>query len=197
VALLSGSFDPPTIAHVALAEAALAHVELVVFVYSVRTIAKEGTGSIPPALLGEAERLDAIDLVVGDRRDLAVAVASHGLLVDHLRAARDAWPSSELSLAMGSDKVLQLLDPAWYEEPEATLAELFGLGRVLFAVRTGEEAAVGAAVEASPWRRRFHALDVPPEVAAVSSRLVRERLRAGQDVRSLVPPVILPLLRLP
>jgi nicotinic acid mononucleotide adenylyltransferase len=44
------------------------------------------------------------------------------------------------------------------------------------------------------WRHAFRSLDGDPAVAAVSSREVRSRLRAAEDVSDLVPPEVLRLL---
>src|SRR5207302_5234941 len=55
VALLPGSFDPVTVAHAAMARAAEERAELVVLVYSARTLPKEGRPG--PPLLREPERL--------------------------------------------------------------------------------------------------------------------------------------------
>ena len=193
VALLAGSFDPITVAHDALAAAALTQADLVLLVYSVRTLPKEG--SSPDPLLAESDRLDALTRFARSRPGLAVALASHGLLADQAAAARDRFPDAELLLAMGSDKVLQLLDPVWYPDRDATLQRLFEEARVLYTVREGDHqrlAAALAAPENAGWGDRFEPLPVPPEVAAVSSRLVRERRAAGLDVGHLVPPDLRP-----
>src|SRR2546427_3312680 len=114
IALLCGSFDPLTVAHAALAEATLrAHADLVLLTYSVRTIPKQGP--VPPALLSERDRVAALTTFCRHRAEagwsLAVGLCSHGLLVDQVRAARARFPQAELALAMGSDKLLQVLDP--------------------------------------------------------------------------------------
>src|SRR5438552_2276767 len=65
VALLAGSFDPVTVAHLALAEAAREHATLVVALYSARTLPKEpGT---PPALLDERARIETLVSVCSRR----------------------------------------------------------------------------------------------------------------------------------
>jgi nicotinic acid mononucleotide adenylyltransferase len=197
VGLLPGSYDPPTVAHVAMAEAALRdHVDLVVLVYSVRTLPKEGEAH--PPLLDEPERIEALVRVAAAHPGSAAGLASHGLLADQATAAWARFPQAELSLVMGSDKVLQLLDPKWYGDRDATLASLFALARALYAVRSGDERALRetlAAPQNVRWRSRFVPLDVPPHVAAVSSREVRARIRRGEDVRNLVPPEVHALLR--
>ena len=106
-------------------------------------------------------------------------------------------PGAELFLAMGSDKVLQLLDPKWYEDRERTLDGLFAEARVLYAARAGDQALVAEALAAPQnrrWRDRFERLEVAPEAAAVSSRMVRELIRKGSEVGHLVPPEVRPFV---
>lgn len=188
VAVLSGSFDPLTIGHAALAEAALAHADLVLLVYSVRTIPKEER--VPGPLFSEDERLAVLEAFCEARPQVEPALCSHGLMAEQVEATAARFPSSDLVLVVGSDKVRQLLDPSWYEDRESTLRSLFSRARVLFAVRSGEEGVVEGLLEQpwnSLWRDRFARLEVAPDVAAVSSRLIRERLAKGQDVSRLVP----------
>jgi nicotinamide-nucleotide adenylyltransferase len=197
VALLSGSFDPVTVAHVALAEAASRLVDLVVLVYSVRTLPKEGP--VPPPLLSEEERLEAVERVCA-ARGFALGLCSRGLLADQVVAAAERFPGAALWLVAGSDKVLQLLDPRWYADRDRALEELFSRAGVLYAVRAGDEGRVEEALrrqENERWRGRFRRLDVAPAVAAVSSREVRERVARGEDPRDLVPPEAWPLLPAP
>ncbi|HWO70528.1 MAG TPA: adenylyltransferase/cytidyltransferase family protein [Actinomycetota bacterium] len=192
VALLSGSFDPPTVGHLALAEAVRAEADLVLLVYSARTLPKEpGT---PPPLLAEEARVEAIRALAEGRPWLRAALCSHGLLADQARAAAERFPGARLLLAMGSDKALQVLDPRWYEDRDRTLAELFALAEVRYAVRVGDEGRVEAALAEpgnAPWRGRFGRLQLPPGVALVSSRAVREALREGRPVGGWVPPEVL------
>lgn len=196
VALLPGSFDPLTVAHAALADAARREgADLVVLLYSVRTLPKEG--EVPPPLLSEPQRLAALERFARARSGLAVGLCSHGLLADQAEAAGRRFPSSELWVVVGSDKVLQLFDPRWYEDRDQALGRLFGRAAVRYAVRAGEEGRVEellARPENARWRDRIRPLAVEPRVASVSSRVVRERLRRGEDVRELVPPEVLPAL---
>ena len=191
LALLPGSFDPLTAAHAAVAEAAAARVDAVVFVLAVRALPKEGRVSEP--LLSDRDRVSILDDYCRSRSRFAVGLCSHGLIAEQSCAARVRFPTSQLFLAVGSDKVLQLLDPKWYGDRERSLHELFTEAEVLYAPRAGEESAVEEALERpenAEWRGSFHVLHVPPEVATVSSGLVRELLREGQDVRHLVPPEV-------
>ncbi len=188
VALVAGSFDPMTVAHAALAEAALERADLAVLVYSIRTLPKEGPASGP--LFPEADRIAVLERFCAARTRAVVGLCSHGLLADQVEAVRERFPPARLSLVMGSDKVLQLLDPRWYQDRDAVLGRLFQHADVLYAVRGGEEGLVRDALGDLPdpaWRASFHRLDIPPGLTSISSRLVRERLRRGDDVRALVP----------
>lgn len=187
VALLSGSFDPMTMAHAALADAASRVVDLVLLVYSARTLPKEGSG--PPPLLREADRVEVLDRFCHAHPKTAVALCSHGLLADQVAAARKRFPTQTLFVVMGSDKVLQVLNPKWYDDQHSTLEALFREAAVLYADRAGEEGAVEASLrrpENARWAGRFTRLDVPAGVAAVSSRSVRELLEAGENPAGLV-----------
>jgi nicotinamide-nucleotide adenylyltransferase len=193
VALLPGSFDPITIAHAALAEAASSWADAIVLLYSVRTLAKEGEAPEPP-LLPEPERIRSLEAFSRLGSKTVAGLCSHGLLVDQVRAGEVRFPSADLRLVIGSDKLLQLLDPKWYEDRDAALGELFGRAAVMFAVREGDEEAVRAALadaDNAGWKDRILALDVSPAVAAVSSRMVRSLIRQGSDVSHLVPESVL------
>jgi nicotinic acid mononucleotide adenylyltransferase len=187
VALLSGSFDPMTVAHAALVEAASRHVDLVVLVYSARTLPKDGNA--PRSLLHETDRLEVLERFCLRNPRSAIGLCSHGLLADQVAAARERFRTQPLLLVMGSDKVLQILHPKWYPEPDRALEGLFREAAVLYAARAGEEGAVEAALkrpENAAWARRFTRLDVSADVAAVSSRSVRALVRAGRDPTGLI-----------
>jgi nicotinic acid mononucleotide adenylyltransferase len=128
---------------------------------------------------------------------MAIGLCSHGLLADQAEAAADRFPGARLLVVVGSDKLLQLLDPVWYEDRDATLDAMFERARVLYAVRAQDEGSVDAALRDpvnARWRTRLTRLTVPPGAAAVSSRDVRSRYRRGEDVAALVPEAVRPLL---
>ena len=200
VGLLSGSFDPPTIAHEALA-GSLARMGcgLVLLVWSVRTLPKETApgGDPSPPLLDDASRLECLTALAERRPDLGVALSSHGLIAEQAEAAARRFPGSRLVVGMGSDKVLQLLDPRWYDDRTAALDHLTGLATVAYATRAGEEEAVGRALahpDNTRWRHAFTDVGLDAGVAAVSSRQIRAMLRAGEDVSELLPPEVLAFL---
>src|SRR5439155_22771338 len=114
------------------AEAALNHADLVLLVYSVRTLPKDEAVALP--LLSEHQRLAVLEAFCEARPGIEPAICSHGLLAEQVDAAAARFPSSDLARIMGSDKVRQLLDPKWYEDREQALRFLFSRARVLYAV---------------------------------------------------------------
>lgn len=111
-----GSFNPPTVAHLAIAEAAreqhrLAHVDLVV---SRRALAKEQIEH--PRF---KDRIEVIRRSVARHRWIDVVVTDAQLLVDIARGYD--------LLIVGADKWAQIQELRWYETPEQrdqALAEL-------------------------------------------------------------------------
>ncbi|HWC32814.1 MAG TPA: hypothetical protein VG709_06770 [Actinomycetota bacterium] len=194
--MLPGSFDPMTVAHAALAGALNRDgCDLVLLVYSARTLPKQDHGgrSAAPPLLAPEARVASLVAFARRRPWAAGAVSSHGLLVDQVEAAARAFGRPEVVLGIGSDKLLQLLDRAWYEDRDTALKRLFGVARVAYALREGDAAAVERAFGAEPrWRERVTRLALRPDVADISSRELRRRSR--RDVEDMVPPEVRPFL---
>ena len=98
-----GTFDPPTVAHLAIAEAAwrqggLDRLELVV---CVSPLGKKDAGVAP---LGS--RIALLEAICETRPWLGIAVSESELICDIARGY-DA-------VVMGADKWAQVVDPAWY-----------------------------------------------------------------------------------
>lgn len=122
-----GSFDPPTIAHVGVAEAAVHQAGLVRvdFVVSRRTLGKD---HLDEATVGR--RVAVLERVVGGRPWLGVTVVDGGLVAD----VADGYDA----VIMGADKWAQVVDPGWYGgSTEARDAAVARLPRVLVAPRAG------------------------------------------------------------
>ena len=169
-----GSFDPLTVAHLAIAEAAVraADIDRIDLALSNVALGKERS-----AHSSVEARAAAIRRAARTRPWLGVAVTDAQLIAD-IASGYDV-------VVMGADKWAQVRDPQWYGgDPTARDSALAALPRVLVARRPGFEV-VGA-----------EALDVDPELAHVSST----RARSGEhhlvvpDVRVPVPAAILLLV---
>jgi nicotinic acid mononucleotide adenylyltransferase len=146
-----GSFDPPTIAHVAIAEAAVRAGELTRLDLAISrvTLGKDAAAQAP------LDRRRALVERLGASRPWLRVVVTDEQLVTDIAAGYDV-------VVMGADKWAQVRDPAWYDGSIAARdAALARLGRVLVAPRAGY-AVVGAEV-----------LAVPDHLAAVSSSAAR------------------------
>lgn len=177
--VLGGSFDPPHVAHLAIASEAChaLRLERVLFV----------PAAAPPHKGGEERteariRLELTSLAIDD--DLRFSASGieieHGLVftVDTLRALNERYGEHALVFIMGSDSLLQL--ETWHEP-----AEVLSLCSVAVAPRPGDSPeAIAAAVER--WGdSRVTLLDVP--ALALSSSTIRARVRQHRPVRYLVP----------
>lgn len=150
-----GSFDPLTVAHVAVADAAREQcgLDLLDLVVSHVALAKEDRQQAPVA-----DRLAAIEAATADRPWLRARATEHQLLAD-IAEGYDL-------LVVGADKWLQLHDPRFYgSSPAAMHAALARLPDVAVALRAG--VALSGAEAAT-------VLDLDPAHQHVSSTAVRE-----------------------
>ena len=146
-----GSFNPPTIAHLAVAEAARRHAGLdrVDLVLSVAALGKSSTDG--PTV---DHRRSVLQAVARSRPWLGVVVTDARLIAD-IAAGYDA-------VVLGADKWAQVLDPAWYGGSlPARDDALARLPRVLVAPRSGDHP------------EGVELLDVPTALHTVSASAVR------------------------
>lgn len=129
VGVYPGSFDPLTIAHLAVADAAVHHLGLdrLDLAISRSALGKEhlDADSIP-------RRVAGIRAAAGERPWLTVVVVEARLIVE-VAADYDA-------VVMGADKWAQVTDPTWYGgDPERRDAAVAALPRVAVAPRVGHD----------------------------------------------------------
>jgi nicotinic acid mononucleotide adenylyltransferase len=119
-----GSFDPPTVAHLAIARAAVEAyaLERLDLVVSRSPLDKEHVRI--PSL---EDRLAVLEEVVAPIDRLGLVVTDHRLLVD-IAQGYDV-------LVMGADKYGQLHDPKYYDDPDAMRAALARLPRLAVVAR--------------------------------------------------------------
>lgn len=131
VGLLAGTFNPLTLAHTALAEAAAAAgCDRVVLAMAPTSIGKEQVERAHPL-----DRLDWVAAWARAKPWTVAAVSSHPLLVDMAEAA--GVRGAQVALIVGTDKAAQLVDPVYYDDPEAALERLRRACSLLVATRDG------------------------------------------------------------
>jgi len=197
LALLPGSFNPLTDAHVAMADAALSsgRIDALDYLIATRTTDKE---RVERASL--ADRLICLDEYVQGKPSEGVVLVNRGLYVHQAEIAWAAMPSlQELWFVVGFDKIVQIFDPRYYSDRDAALDRLFALASFLVAPR--DAAGVDALAEflARPENRRYatkvRPFDLPVVYRRLSSTHVRDEARHGEVPTTEVPPIVVEFVR--
>jgi cytidyltransferase-like protein len=161
VAVLAGAFNPPTTAHVALAECALTVVDEVVLAIPRSFPHKQFEGATLD------QRLAMLRRVAEAKPGFSVGVAEGGLFVEIAREARAYFPGAEMFLLCGRDAAERIL--SWdYGDPE-------------FADKMLREF-----VAPEQFRHAIRGL-APGNYDNCSSTRLRETIRRTDDWRQLVP----------
>ena len=178
VGIFGGSFNPPHIAHLAVAEvcAEAAGLDRVLWIPAATPPHKRDD----PALASPEHRLAMVRLATAgnplfDVSDIEIARAGVSYTIDTLRALRAERPTDELRLILGSDSLDAFLS---WKAPEDILA-------IAPLVVYGRPGSVPGAELQSPFSERALLVEGPP--LDLSSTLIRSRLMAGRTVRYLVP----------
>ena len=176
--VLPGSFNPITVAHLALAEAALNVVDEVVFVLPREFPHKTYTGA------SFAQRVELLGLALAGQRRFSAAATEGGLFVEIAEECREAYGADvRLSFLCGRDAAERIAD--WdYGRPGA-FAEMLGQFDLLVAARAGEYC------PPESLSNSIASLDVAGAFDHVSASEVRARIAGGEPWRHLVPaPVV-------
>ncbi len=179
--VLAGGFNPPTVAHLALAAASLAHVDEVLYVVPQAFPHKEYSGA---TLEQRIEMLGSLELPAPG----SIAATGQGLLIDIARECRAEFGAdTRLYFLCGRDAAERVL--TWDYGRPGMVEEMLTEFELLVASRSGEF------VAPPEFRTRIHSLDVPAEHDQVSSSEVRERIARGEAWQHLVPGSILERVR--
>ncbi len=179
--ILPGTFNPPTRAHLALARAALDHVDEVLFVLPRVFPHKEYSGA------SFADRLQMLHIAIASEPRFHAAATERGLFIEIARECRASYAGAALRFICGRDAAERIVN--WdYGEPGAFAAMLDEF-ELLVASRSGEYRPPDHLAS------RIHALDLDADYGDVSATEVRERIARGESWEHLVPEAILPIVR--
>ncbi|MEM1056336.1 MAG: nicotinate-nucleotide adenylyltransferase [Bacteroidota bacterium] len=182
--LFGGSFDPPHIGHLAVAEACRedARLDRVVWIPAAVSPHKQGRTRTP-----DVARLAMVRAAVERHPDFEVSdveIAREGVsyTVETLRALAEAHPDDDLAWIVGGDSLASFA--TWRDPREILrLAELIAYPRP------------GADLSAVPdWVLERTTLVEAPRLE-ISSTEIRARLAAGRSIRYLVPDGVLEVIR--
>jgi nicotinate-nucleotide adenylyltransferase len=181
IGILGGTFNPPHMGHLVMAQEALDQLDLDRVVFMPVAVPPHKEAREDP---GAAARLELCRLAVaGDERfEVSTLETDRGgasFTVDTLRELHDAEPEHDLTFIVGGDMAQSL--PAW-REPEAILA----LARLAVAEREGvRREDIARRLDSLHGGDRVVFFDMPR--IDVSSSTIRRRVAEGRPVRYLVP----------
>ena len=188
IIVFPGSFNPPTIAHLALLKQArefALHQALpetnrskTVLVYAAisrHIVDKEHVER--PLML---DRIMLLQMIL--QRHLpgaGIMLFNRGLYVEQAEAVRTSFPEVErLFFLIGFDKIVQILDPRYYDNRDSALNELFKLAELLVAPRGGADADdltdLLRQAQNQPFAQYIHALPFDPAYRDISSTRIRQ-----------------------
>ena len=191
IGILGGSFDPPQIGHLILAE------------YSRETLGLDRVLFVPVGdhpvkkceiRLPLAQRLAMLELATGDHPDFAISRvdidrAGPHYSADMVKILRAQHPVADLYFLMGGDNFRAL--PSW-ERP----TEIYRCCRIVVMKRADEDFQPAMHDDCLPGlSRQVDTVDVPMLSVWVSSSYVVNRLRTNRSVRYLVPDPVLDYIR--
>ena len=194
--IFSGSFNPLTVAHIKMIDAAQKKYDLAeILLILARANVDKGVFG-----LSLADRLLMLKLYAANREDFSVAACSHGKFIEKIEALKPAYPAgTHFSFIVGYDTFIRLFDPKYYTDLHGALEALFQQCRFIVANRQDYDAdAVGQVMEAPDYRRYSGGIDLielPEFYAEISSTDIRAQIQAGDSVDHLVPSAVQEFLK--
>ena len=187
VGILGGSFDPPQMGHLILAEYSRERLNMdhILFVPVADHPTKKGEVRLPVA-----HRLAMLDLAIGDNSSFSISRvdidrAGPHYSADTVKIIGAQFPQAQLYFVMGGDNLRSL--PTW-ERAE----DLYRSCRLAVMKRADEDIAADMHDDILPGLSdQVDIVDVPMLSLWLSSTYVVSRLRKSRSVRYLVPDLVL------
>ncbi len=186
IGLFGGTFDPPHLGHLVLAEWARVRLRLdrVVFVPAGTPPHKRGRRLTDAALRLAMTRLAVRGNPAFTVSDLEARRAGPSFTVDTLRHFHARQPGARFYLLMGADSLADF--PIWHEP-----GEIIRLATLVVAARPGPAGpARGTGRPLAPARARGRVVLLDNPLVGISSSALRGRARAGRSLRYLVPDAV-------
>jgi nicotinate (nicotinamide) nucleotide adenylyltransferase len=179
--ILSGTFNPPTLAHLALAKAALEHVDEVLFVLPRVLPHKSYEG------VGFPARLEMLRNAIPSG-PYSLAVADFGMFADIAKECRTVYgPRVKFRFVCGRDAAERFL--GWDYGKPGVIAEMLEEFDLLVAARQGD------VQRPAGLESRIHTLAMPPEYDDLSASSIRGKIARREAWQHLVPESIVGLVR--
>lgn len=177
---MSGTFNPPTRAHVALAAAAAEQLGLDEVLFVLPEVPPH-KGRLEASL---EDRAAMLLLALGEEQAFSAAISSAGLFLDIHGALQPHYPAAtRVVFLAGRDAAERILLHWPYADPQQALAEMFARFELAVAERGGGFI-LPADCPAEKHRRHIHVVKLPREselVSATRARLLLEQGKAPGD----------------
>lgn len=183
IGVLPSAFNPPTIAHLALASAAEQHARLdqVIFALPRELPHKCFEGASPE------QRIDMLRAALEGQPGRGVVLTDSGLFIEIWKELRDLHrPGAEIFLICGKDAAQRVA--AWDYGCGPSFEDQLQEFTLLVGDREGRY------LPDARWGERVQALFLPDELDAVSSANLRQRRRRNEDWQALTVPAVARLI---
>lgn len=198
VIVFAGSFNPPTVAHLALLKQAWRYARLhapmqLYAAFSRHTVDKETVER--PLLL---DRIVLLQKLLQRRIPQAgIMLFNRGLYLEQAEAIRRSFPKVQrIYFVLGFDKIVQIFDPRYYDDRDAALAALFSQAELLVAPRGNQDEDDLHKLLHQPQNERFaryvYSLPFDSAYRQISSTHVRQGIG---DVAHAVPQEVRQFMR--
>src|SRR6266704_7135857 len=188
IIVFPGSFNPPTNAHLAMLEEAQQFAHSPTF-----SVAEDNRGLLLYAAISKRitdkenvdrplmlDRIILLDTLLKQRLpQTGIMLFNRGLYVEQAEAVRISFPAvKRLFFLVGYDKIVQILDPHYYEDRDTALRTLFSMAELLVAPRGTADADTLFNLLSQPHNRQFapyiHLLPLSNAYRDISSTRVRQ-----------------------
>ncbi len=192
VGIISGSFNPSTLAHIELARCAKDRFQLdqVFFTLSRITIEKEKVEG-----LTLEDRMLLVWAIAEELSWASLALVNKGLYFEQACAFRSLLGNkTRIFFIVGMDKVLQIFDPRYYQDRDQALKVLFTEIQLIAANRGSlgemELKELLARKENQVFEDRIYPLNLPEELRELTSTELRARIANGESAQDQLPDVV-------
>lgn len=170
IGILGGTFDPPHIGHLIIAEGVRTalHLEEIWFIPTYEPPHKQ------EAIIDATSRIDMLKLALAENESfqlntIEIERSGKSYTIDTMKTLKDSYPETDFYFIIGADMVEYL--PKWYK-----IDELINLVKFVGVKRSGYK-----------FQTIYPIIEVDIPMVDVSSSVIRERLLENNTVRYLVP----------
>lgn len=182
--ILGGTFDPPHMGHLLVAQEAVDRFSLswLLFLVAKRPPHKDDEPLSPPRIRAELTRAALADHPTFRVSDVEFGREGPSYTVDTLRHFRAEHPDAEIFFILGADQLAEFHE---WKEPE----EILALATLVAVARDGATP-MGVAGATLPSGRpmEFETLDIPR--VDISATEIRRRVASGRTIRYMVPDAV-------